>query len=69
MKGSKEVFVNGKLACLSLASIRQKRDYFRNLAKHKKKKKSGKGLMDTLNKKDVLNRNEGSDTERSRGKT
>lgn len=24
--------------------------------------------MDTLNKKDVLNRNEGSDTERSRGK-
>lgn len=67
MKGSKEVFANGKLVCLSLARIRQKRDYFRKLAKHKKKK-SGKGLMDTLNKKDVLNRNEGSDTERSRGK-
>jgi len=64
VKGSKELFVNGELVCLQQAS--GERDYFRKLAKHKKT--PGRALMDTLNKKDVLNRNEGSDAERSRGK-
>lgn len=54
---------------LPLATIKQERYCFSKLAKHKKKK-TQKELKVVLNKNiiwsDVLNRNKGSDTERSR---